>query len=88
MKICKYPLHAGGDNFVRMPRGAHLLCVQQQGVDPCLWAEVDFDNEMATRVVTAYCTGQESDTLLEETYISTVQLGWFVVHFYDKGEQP
>ena len=87
MIIYKYPLHAGGDNILNMPQGATLLCVQQQGDNPCLWAQVEPDNVHVERVVTAICTGQSVDLPDTAVYISTVQLGWFVVHFYDLGEQ-
>jgi len=85
MEIHKYKLHAGGENIINMPKGAKILCVQLQGDSLCLWAEVSLHKPIVQRTVVAYCTGETLSTE-DKKYISTVQDGWFVVHFYDLGE--
>ena len=39
--IWKYPLRIRDWVRLEMPRGAEILCVQVQGLTPCLWALVD-----------------------------------------------
>jgi len=88
MEIHKYKLHTGGEQIIKIPQGAKILCVQKQGDDYSLWAEIDTNANLVPRTIVAYCTGEEicNSPFVEAKYISTVQDGWFVVHFYDLGE--
>jgi hypothetical protein len=68
-----------------MPKGAKILCVQMQGVTPCLWAEVDTASDVEQRAIDIYGTGHPLPHYMNEHhhYIGTVQQGGFVWHVYE-----
>lgn len=55
--VHKYPLALAATQGVAMPAGAYLLTVQVQGGQPVLWAKVETDNQMATRLLHVRGTG-------------------------------
>jgi hypothetical protein len=58
MTIWKFQLETTGEQVVRMPDGAEVLCVQTQGGTPCLWALVDPTKELSCRRFRMFATGQ------------------------------
>lgn len=89
MKIFKYPLELTDSQIIDMPKGAEILCVQNQRGNLCLWAEVNPEAAMTKRKIELHGTGNEIGLGDPGFYIGTAQWGdAFVWHIYDKGEQP
>ena len=81
--IWKFPLAHTMEQEIEMPYGARILCAQRQGVDGCLWAEVDPENVPRKRVIRIYGTGHDHDEGAQ-SYIGTYQSGAFVWHVYER----
>jgi hypothetical protein len=85
--IWKFSLQITDHQYVEMPSGARILCVQTQRDFPCLWVLVDPDAPRGRRGIGISGTGHpclhDSDG-----YIGTVQLdaGALVFHVFDLGE--
>lgn len=88
MIIHKYRLLMKEHQQVRMPAGAVLLDVQvQESQGVMLWAVVNPGREkLVSRHIVLRGTGSSFD---EPTgaHIATVQMGVFVWHFFDRGEE-
>jgi hypothetical protein len=86
--IHKYALAIKGEQEIPMPKGATLLSVQEQRSWPILWAEVEDEADLVSRVIHCYGTGHPLPALLGP-YIGTVlqhDIG-LVWHFFDHGER-
>lgn len=82
--IWKFPLPLMDFPAVTMPANAEILAAQMQGSAPCLWALVDPDAPMETRLFAIVGTGHPAtDRVLFENYIATVQDGPFVWHIFE-----
>jgi len=81
-KIYKYPLKLQSVQSLSIPLVAVLSIQQQHGVW-VLWAEVDTDKWSKTITVTTVGTGQVIPENVGQ-YISTIQEGSYVWHFYVK----
>jgi len=57
MRIYKYPVKITDEFEIEMPKGAHILDVQMQREDACLWAMVDIEAEKETRCFRIIGTG-------------------------------
>jgi hypothetical protein len=82
--IWKYNLKIGIAQEIRMPSGAEILTAQIQYSELVLWALVDEDNKLESRMFVTYPTGMN----IEETkikYINTFQFsgGSFVLHLFE-----
>jgi hypothetical protein len=86
MMIHKYPLQYAADQDVTMPAHAEILDVQLQGNELQLWARVSTMNTPVKRRILMRGTGHEVPAPGEAKYISTVQEGRFVWHFFDEGQ--
>ncbi len=66
-----------------IPVRSLLLDVQVQNDFMCAWFLVETDNELASIKLKAYMTGEE---LPDDSgvYVSTMQLGGFVLHVFDQ----
>ena len=66
-----------------IPVGSFLLDVQVQNDSICAWFLVDTYNDRVNLKLKAYITGEE---LPDDSgvYVSTVQLGEFVLHVFDQ----
>ncbi len=66
-----------------IPVGSLLLDVQVQNDSICAWFLVETDNELVNLKLNAYMTGED---LPDDSgvYVSTVQLGEFVLHIFDQ----
>jgi hypothetical protein len=71
-----------------MPSGARILHVAQSNEpttsDLCIWALVDPEAPTAARTICIYGTGHPCG---EEAHIGTVEIGPFVWHVFDAGEE-
>lgn len=83
--IFKYTLSGRPRETVYMPEGAQVLTVQVQKDDPQLWALVDPDAPLRTRMFHTYGTGHqiEADNL---SYVGTYQIdsGTLVLHVFEE----
>lgn len=83
-KIFKYKLEDCRAQTVEMLNGAHILSVQKQDNETCIWALVDPDRAFIGRRVYRIGTGQpipwESDEAYQ--YIGTVVEEIFVWHYF------
>lgn len=80
--IWKFPLGMVAKQNVSIPLPAEVLTVQQQGESVCLWAEVDPKGERVQVQIAMLGTGHPVPDG-KKRYISTVQLGSLVFHFYE-----
>lgn len=84
--IYKYQLKGEEWQFVTMPEGAQILCVQSQRDMACLWAIVDTEQPlMQMRKIHIYGTGHEIPDTLNLVYIGTFQVhsGALVFHVFE-----
>lgn len=83
--IYKYPLD-GVDVIIPLPKGTHVLCVQEQRGIPTIWALVpDISTDIVDqRRFVIVNTGEPQPSGLT-TYIGTFQLGGgnFVGHLFE-----
>jgi hypothetical protein len=84
--IWKFPLNAKELNEIQMPKGAEILCCQNQNEQPYIWARVDPGLEAETRYFRVVGTGHTIYPDEELKYISTFQLkgGKLVFHLFEK----
>lgn len=83
--IYKYPLLHADLQAIEMPRGAQVLTVQEQFGELRLWALVDPTEPTVERAIRMAGTGHPIDAGHVGRYISTVQQGSFVWHFFEMG---
>lgn len=84
--VYKYKLHFDTEEqFVPLFDGAELLCVQIQDEYYVLWAKVDVSKQPKRRRILCVPTG--GDVPDSAKHISTLQDGWYVMHFFDLGEE-
>ena len=86
--IWKYELELYGHQTIEMPLGSHILTVQSQKGNLCIWALVDPDEtETEERTIEIYTTGRMITYTdeLHKQYIGTVQLdsGDFIAHIFE-----
>jgi hypothetical protein len=83
-RIYKYYFEVMDETPVQMPKGAEILAVQMLKGHPCIWAEVNPDAKVETRILCIRGTGH---TLKgnEGRYIGTFQAmgGDLVLHVYE-----
>lgn len=82
MKIFKYQI--GDDIVVMMPKGAKVLCIQEQYSVPNVWAMVDPSASLEARRFVIYGTGHEMRAD-RHTYVGTFQMyqGALVFHVFE-----
>lgn len=83
--IYKYPLAVTDVNRLELPKGAIILCVQLQKGIPCLWAQVDAnENDKEVRLIETIGTGNPMKKA-PRSYIGTYQLhdGNLVFHVFE-----
>ena len=86
-KIFKYQIPVKDIQTVEMPKGAAVLCVQEQGGVGCIWDEVDPQAEKICRCFVTYETGHPMDDEPAWCYVGTYQLrgGTPAFHVYTDG---
>jgi len=84
--IWKFELKADAYTDISMPKGAHVLCVQEQGGVPCIWAIVNPSAEKENRRFRVYGTGYPLEIQWNESdYVGTFQIagGALVFHVFE-----
>lgn len=84
-RIWKYQLQVKDTQTIMMPFGARMLCVQNQGGVPCLWALCDIDAEKICRTIDTIGTGHPLSAHIRK-YIGTFQQeeGSLVWHVFER----
>lgn len=84
--IWKYRLENVTSQTLKLPCGANILTVQEQGFSICLWVAVNPDEKrMVDRIFHIVGTGQKAQSLGDMNYITTLQQenGAFVWHVFE-----
>lgn len=85
--IWKFPLTIADEVSVLVPPGAKPLTVQLQGTIPYLWAIVDPDAKLVTRLKILWRGTGQPLTGDEGAHLGTVQLAGLVFHAFAEIEQ-
>lgn len=80
--IHKYPLEIKDLQVIKMHCDDKILTVQMHNGAPCIWAIVDTENEMQTRLIYFHGTGNLLPDV-DQKYIGTFQLDYFVYHVFE-----
>lgn len=83
--IWKFPLKVVEEQVIKMPRNAHILGVQVQRGEPCIWALVEPDHELEDRVIGIFGTGNPFPVNELYNIIGTIQMhgGDLVWHVFE-----
>jgi len=82
-KIWKYTLENSRTQIVKMPLTSEIMDIQMQNGKPTMWAMVDPETEEIELKINMYGTGDDiHENVLKDEYLSTVQDGEFVWHFF------
>lgn len=81
--IHKFTLNIADEQDVIMPEGAHILTVQVQNGEICLWAKVITTNPAEARKILIRGTGHDAADV--GRYIATVQMagGGLIWHLFE-----
>lgn len=83
--IWKYPLQVTDLQTLEIPQGAQILSAQIQSGQLTLWALVDTSNPCEKVKIEVVGTGNPiDDSFSDRKYISTVQMGPFVWHVFQR----
>jgi hypothetical protein len=82
--IYKYQLETTDFQTVMIPEKSNIIALQTQYEKPCIWVEVETENEKVPHVFRIFGTGHELQIGLGMTYVGTYQImnGSFVGHVY------
>ncbi len=83
MNIYKYEL-GSMDTEIQIHKNWKPLCIQFQNGIPTLWAKVDTEQEKIKAIIYQIGTGWAVDN--SNIYISTIQDGPYVWHYFYKSE--
>lgn len=88
MQIWRYPLRLDAKQVVVMPHEARLLDMQAQGDQLVLWARVQPDRHLASRMErTLHIVGTGQDIPNGDlAYVASAQMGVYVWHLFDGGQ--
>ena len=85
--IWKFPIKVVGIQTITMPKNSHVLSIQSQNNNPCIWALVDPNAEREQRRFEIIGTGHPVPNRegLKREFITTFQLdgGAFVGHAFE-----
>lgn len=74
MTIWKFNLEITDKQTIHMPNGAHILSVQEQSGELCMWAMVDPEEEYMPRKFRIFGTGHPIDLDGDNSgFVGTVQ---------------
>ena len=86
--IWKFELETKDQNIIQMPKGAEILCIQEQYGKPCIWALVDPNEEKEVKTFEIFGTGHPvyCDMGISRIYKGTYQLnsGALVFHVFER----
>jgi hypothetical protein len=80
--IYKYELCMTGTQTLKLPADAEILTIQQQGAELCAWVKLDTNSPCEDRTIVICGTGNPIEHE-EMYYLSTVQMGSMVWHFFE-----
>lgn len=82
--IWKYEIEVTDEQYVTMPIGAEIMCVQIQRRKPVIWAMVNPEAERKKVKLITHGTGHEVDRDRFSSYVGTYQLyeGGLVFHVF------
>jgi len=86
LNIFKYNFEVSGEVEIEMPKGAHILTVQEQYGRPAIWAIVDPEQPKEIRHFRLFGTGHPLDIdPVKNRYIGTFQHlgGDFIGHLFE-----
>jgi hypothetical protein len=83
MTIYKYELTLKDEQVLSLPADSEILSIQAQGVAVFAWVSVDTSKPERDRKIFIVGTGDPVDTKGIK-YISTVQVGPMVWHFFEQ----
>lgn len=85
MQVWKYTLGTN-TKHLELPKGAKLLCVDVQQGEPQLWVLVTPGNELETRCIESFATGQPIPIEHRYEHVGTFMLegGALVFHVFEK----
>lgn len=66
-----------------MPRGAEILTIDMQNNTPTIWAIVDPEMPVETKVLGIYRTGHPGDVPDISRHLATIQQDDFVWHIFE-----
>jgi len=83
-KIFKYELSPNTTQNIPMPKGAEILCIQNQRETPCIWALCDFEEGKYNRTIELVATGELMPNE-NRNYIGSIQMamGSLVFHCFE-----
>ncbi len=73
--VWKFPITLDEDQKIAMPKRSRVLCVQMQGVVPCIWAVCESLASYESVTVKVVGTGHEIEAEEAWSYLGTVQQG-------------
>ena len=83
MKIWKFELTKERTQLVKMPEKSEIMDIQMQNGKPVMWALVNPESKNIEVKINMYGTGWETrENTSKDEYLSTVQDGKFVWHFF------
>lgn len=83
MKIWKFELTKERMQLIKMPEKSEIMDIQMQNRNLTMWALVDPESKNIEVKINMYGTGWETnDNTTKDEYLSTVQDGEFVWHFF------
>lgn len=84
LAIWKFRLDVTDKQAVAMPKGAKVLCVQEQYGQPHIWAICDISADKEERTFAMYGTGHQHESIAG-SYVGTFQIvgGSRVFHVFE-----
>jgi 3-polyprenyl-4-hydroxybenzoate decarboxylase len=83
MKIWKIQLKKERTQLVKMPQISEIMDIQMQGGNPVMWFLTNPESKEIEVKINMYGTGWEThERASKDEYLSTVQDGKFVWHFF------
>lgn len=83
MKIWKIELKKERTQLVKMPEKSEIMDIQMQNGNPVMWFLTKPENKEIEVKINMYGTGWETnENTSKDEYLSTVQDGDFVWHFF------
>jgi hypothetical protein len=86
--IYKYELEiTSGVQELQVPKNSTILTIQVQNNKPCMWCEVDKnEEEIETILIEMFGTGWDiyEGMGVDRKYLQTIQINGFVWHYYER----
>lgn len=86
--IWKFPFQIIDGFQLEMPKGSHIVLVEPQEEQPCIWAEVDSEAPMELRTFLLFGTGHAVVNSDFASHVASFQQPPFVWHLYEASLVP